>query len=486
MSAELYFSWRIARAVALVAAAIALMITAAGTVFARDMVDPWLVRPPVLDTGVILPGDDGVVPCALTYDPGAVLTLPFAVDLALCQNASTKSAWASIKVQSAALGEARAAYLPTINGSFSRVLDHTTYPNSNFPSTTLKSNTMYGNLSWRLFDFGGRDASNRSAAALLEAALANNDAVLQKTLTLVIGAYSDAQSALVTLQIRRKNEDLAQQTVQAAQRREKRGFGSQSDTLQAMTALAKATLGRGRADGDYRKALAVLIYMTGLPAGTPLSLPDDLQDEIAHVREDLNDWLSQAQAHHPAIIAAKAQLTSAQERVKVVRSEGLPTLDMTASFYQNGRPNQGLTPSSTREALIGIAVNIPLFDGFSNTYKVRGAQAQVEQKRAEFDDVQRQTLMDVVKSHADATMALTNLEASRNLLETAQAALKSVQRKFDLGAADILEMLNSQSALLDAQQERIRCQVDWRAARLRLLASAGMLGRSGVVGGTPR
>ncbi len=429
---------------------------------------------------MILPGDDSVVACAPEYDAAMALTLPIAVDLALCQNASTKSAWASIKLQSAALGEARAAYLPTINGSLSRVLDHTTYPNSNFSSTTLKSNTMYGNLSWRLFDFGGRDASNRSAAALLEAALANHDAVLQKTLIMVIGAYSDAQSAWVTWQIRKKNEELAQQTVQAAQRREKRGFGSQSDTLQAMTAQARATLGKSRADGDYKKALAVLIYTTGLPANTSLFLPDDLQDTVQHVREDLNDWLLQAQVHHPAIIAAKAQLSSAQERIKVVRSEGLPTLDLTASLYQNGRPNQGLTPASTREALIGIAVNIPLFDGFSNTYKVRGAQAQVEQKQAELEDVQRQTLMEVVKSHADAAMALNNLEASRNLLETAQAALQSVQRKFDVGAADILEMLNSQSALLDAQQERIRCQVDWRAARLRLLASAGVLGRAGI------
>jgi len=34
--------------------------------------------------------------------------------------------------------------------------------------------------------------------------------------------------------------------------------------------------------------------------------------------------------------------------------------------------------------------------------------------------------------------------------------------------------------LSDAQQERIRCLADWRGARLRLLASAGGLGRVGV------
>ncbi|MNF13342.1 hypothetical protein D3C80_2151500 [compost metagenome] len=57
-----------------------------------------------------------------------------------------------------------------------------------------------------------------------------------------------------------------------------------------------------------------------------------------------------------------------------------------------------------------------------------------------------------------------------------------MQRKFGRGAADILEMLNTQSALLEAQQERIRCQAEWRSARLRLLASAGVLGREAIAG----
>lgn len=51
-----------------------------------------------------------------------------------------------------------------------------------------------------------------------------------------------------------------------------------------------------------------------------------------------------------------------------------------------------------------------------------------------------------------------------------------MHRKFDRGAADILEILSTQSALADAWLERIRCQADWRSARLRLVASAGGLG----------
>lgn len=45
---------------------------------------------------------------------------------------------------------------------------------------------------------------------------------------------------------------------------------------------------------------------------------------------------------------------------------------------------------------------------------------------------------------------------------------------------DILEFLNTQAAMSDAKQERIRCQDEWRSAWLRLLASVELLGRETV------
>jgi outer membrane protein len=58
---------------------------------------------------------------------------------------------------------------------------------------------------------------------------------------------------------------------------------------------------------------------------------------------------------------------------------------------------------------------------------------------------------------------------------------KELKRELAFGfGRRILEMLNTQSALADAQMEHIRCQADWNSARLRLLASAGKMGRASV------
>lgn len=437
--------------------------------------DPLQTSP--VSNDIFLPGDDAPVPCPAKKDFSRPLALSEAADLALCNNPQIRSAWAEIRIQSAAKGEARAAYFPVISGSFNRMNDRTRYPGSNIQPTNLSSNTTYGLLSWRIFDFGARDANLQAADELLAAALDNRDAALQRILSAVVEAYFDAQTAKAVSRAKEKNEDIARSTLDAAKRRETKGVGSRSDTLQAATALAKAILERNRAKGAYRKTLSVLAYQMGAPADVTIILAEDLADHASENVEELKHWLEIAILHHPGIAAARAQLAAAEQKVVSVRSEGMPTIDFTGNYYRNGRPNQGLTPAHTEESTLGITITIPLFDGFSRTYKVKGAQAQKEQREADLRDAKNRIVLEVVKSYADASTALSDLDASESFLSAAQESLDGMQRRFDRGAADILELLSAQAALADAEQERVRSLAEWRSARFRLLASSGLLGR---------
>ena len=129
---------------------------------------------------------------------------------------------------------------------------------------------------------------------------------------------------------------------------------------------------------------------------------------------------------------------------------------------------------------VGFTLNVPLFEGFARTYKLRGAQAQSEQSEAQLQDIELQVLMEVVKAHADAQSSFESLHASQKLLSASEAAVQSSHKRYEKGAADILELLSTQSALAEAQQERVRCLSDWRSARLRLMSSAGVLGKGGL------
>ncbi len=439
--------------------------------------DPLSVEPPVLHTGQHFSGETEPIPCPSNVDLTQTLALGDAVDVALCNNAQLKEAWAEIKIQSGALGETRATFLPTLTGTFSPLNSTTQYPAYPSANTSAWGHATYLGLNWRLFDFGARLDNLESSNQLLVAALAGNDATMQKVLVSVIGGYFDAMTSLAAMQARTDATRLAEETLAATHRREARGVASIDDTLQAQTALAKARLAEQRAVGDYRKSIAVLVYAMGLNQDIEIHLPENVDAPQPQTIGDLKNWLAEAEKSHPAILAAEAKLKAAQAKIASVRAEGLPTVDFTYNFYQNGYPNQGLQTTASNTTTFGLVLTIPFFDGFAHTYKVRGAQAQAEQSAAQLQDTEQQILSEVVKAHADAMSSLNNLTASEDLLEAAQASVASSRKRYDRGAADILELLSAQAALADARQERIRCLAEWQAARLKLLASAGILGR---------
>ena len=442
--------------------------------------DPLRTTPDVINKGVILPGDSAPLPSSVQKDLSQPLTLSEAVDLALSNNQKIKSAWADIKIQAGTLGEAYAAYLPTVTGAINWTKDKIDYSNSKYTSTSTDGFTYDVSGTLRLLDFGGRTANRRASENLLAAALATHDATMQDALNEVIQNYFDAMTANASIKTKSINEQIAQDTLNSAKVREAKGVVSQSDTLRATTALARASLDKNRAYGDYQKTLAVLGRILGLPGSAQILLPKDMEQKDGTESKELALWLEEAQKIHPAIIAAKKQLEAAEQQVVVTKSAGLPTVNMSGSFYQNSSPGTALTATDTNEYTLTFKLTVPLFDGFASTYKLRGAQAQVEKKAAALVDTERQVAMGIIKAYADATSTLRNLESSATLLESAQSALTVSQRKYDKGAADITELLSTQAALADAWNERVRCLAEWNSARLRLLANAGKMGRFAV------
>lgn len=450
-----------------------------GCVVPAQAFDPLMTRPEVLDHGVILPGDSGQAACPVVKDFAQPLSLSEAVDLALCNNPQLRASWAAIKQQADFLGEARAAYLPTLNGSLNRTRDEIHASGAN--KTEVTQNTGQAGLTWRLLDFGGRSAGHEAAKNLLAAAMASHDATLQKLLAAVIQAYHDALTSRAVLRAKEEALAIAGNTLKSAQSRESKGAASRSDALQAGTVKAKVGLERNRAQGEYDKSLSVLRYVLGVIDQSTIFLPPEVEEAPSESNAKLlQDWLEEARSHHPAIIAARSQLEASRERVTVARSAALPSLNLSANYYRNTRPGDAVTSSDTRETTAGLVVSVPIFEGFASTYRVQEAQAQVEQQEATLADTEQQIAMAVVKAHADATAALANLDASATLLKAAQESLEVSQRKYFLGAADVTELLNVQNALADAHLERIRSLAEWRSARLRLAASAGQMGRDGV------
>lgn len=443
--------------------------------------DPLLAIPDELETGVPLPDETMPPSCDGQANAPSPLTLKAAVVLALCNNPQIRIAWSNVGAQAAALGEARAAWMPTLSAGVGRLRDTNRYSGGTIEAQTVERSMANASFNWRVLDFGGRSANHRAAESQLAAALAGHDAARQKILLAVVQAYHDALAARAAATARSEQEALSSQTLALARRLEAKGAGTRGETQQAAMAHARAILECSRADATSRKAVAQLMYAMGMNMNTAtvpeLAGDPEAADGSLERLEPLNHWQEVARTRHPAIVAARSQLDAARTKIDAIGAEGLPTLDFSANRYRNGRPGQTLPLWSTQETTIGLTLNIPLFEGFSRTYKELGQQAQASAKEAELSDAMLQVSLEIARAHADAQAAQRNLDASVQLLDAATEAQASARRKFEQRAGNLGELINLQSALSEARQERIRCLAEWRSARLRLMAGAGILGK---------
>ncbi|MGO0788779.1 TolC family protein [Herbaspirillum seropedicae] len=442
--------------------------------------DPLLVMPPIIDVSIQLPNDSSRIVCDEVKTIGTrPVSLGEAIYIAICRSPRVRARWSEINVQAAAVGESAAPLLPSITGTLSRINDKTeTSTSLGEGSNSGKSNTAYLGLSYRLFDFGARTANLDVNRKLLRAAYISRDAIVQRVIEDVVQGYFDVSNARTLLAAKLRDVELASRTVEVARRREASGSGANYETLQAETALAKILLEKIRAQAELRRASASLMYALG-------TFEDDI--EIKDVEEAPGGnlltkqfYVQLAHEFHPALLSARAEIESAKRRIDAINAEGKPSLDFNSNFYKNGRPGQSISSVDTKETTVGVSLNIPIFDGFANNYKLVGARAQFEKKESELADTEQQITRDVLKAYADAVSSNDGFDAARVLLTKAQKAMESSARRFKSGIADVVEVLNTQTALIDAEQIYFKSMSDMRSGRLKLTISVGQAGLPGV------
>ncbi|MFM0168453.1 TolC family protein [Paraburkholderia sediminicola] len=416
----------------------------------------------------------------------APLHLAEAVNRALCENPKTREAWANVKVQAAAVGVAKSAYLPNLTANLQDVRDHAVTDVSGYPrlSSANRSTVYSGSISanWVLFDFGGRKAALANSQALLAAARANQDATLQTVFSTVATDYYAAQAAAGKLALAEDTERIAHDSFTAASARVTHGVAAISDQLQAQTSYAQATFNRAKAEGDLQAALGTLAADMFLSPDQPVTMPA-AEDGVVPDQDftaSISSMIEEAQTIHPAIAAARAKLDAAIASEQQTRAEGLPNLSLIAKYSQNNQPaslglGQPEFAATGRDWYVGVQLQIPLFEGLSRTYKVREAQAQTEVQADTLDEARQQVGLDVWKSYQALQTNIQSVGNTATLKQLAQRSFEVARRRYAAGVGSILELLTAQKALSDAKQQRIQALTDWRAARLQLAAKMGRL-----------
>ncbi|SFJ42470.1 TolC family protein [Paraburkholderia megapolitana] len=424
--------------------------------------------------------------CMDTSQGDGPVTFRDALDRSLCNDPKVRGAWQDIKEKAAELGQAKAAYLPTITANYQGIDDDSTTDVHNHPTLSSSSHsfiqTVNATADLVIWDFGSRAAASRAAREMILSATATYRAALQTAVTTVAKDYYAALGAASQADATRKAMDAARETSLAATMRVEHGAAPISDRLQADTSLQEAVYASQKADSDFRAAKGVLALDMGVDPSIPYRLPDIA--EMNHLSgfggASVRDLLQEAEDSDPNIASAVAALNAAEAQVDKAKADGLPTVSLTTKYTRNNQPaSLGLGipefPATGRDWYVGVQVRVPIFDGFSRTYQIREAQAKVAEQEESVRDARKQVAVGVWTDYEAVIASEDNVESTRRLLSIADQSFDAANRRYRVGAGSILEVLNAQSALARAQKEHVASLADFATATLTLAAKLGRL-----------
>jgi outer membrane protein len=418
-------------------------------------------------------------PCKLPALGSEPLTLPDVVERALCNNPQTRQAWANALANAALVGASQSAYLPTITASAAASRNRTSGGGAvaGGDTTNYTQRSAALSLSYVLYDFGQRAATLENARQVLAAANASQDATVQGVFLAAVQAYYQLFASEVAAQAALESEKSAREAFNAAQAKYSVGVGTPADKLQAQTAYSQAALNRIQAEGNARTAAGVLANVMGLEANQPLRVsPPAAPTADASFERDLNQLIAEARRSRPDLAAAEAQVRAARANVDAVSASGMPTFSLTSNWNYT---NSGISDPFHSTAL-GVVVNVPLFSGFNTTYRVRAAEAQVDARLAQRDQLSQQVSLDVWKAYQTLTTATQAVRSSADLLASALQSERAALGRYKAGVGSILDLLSAQAALASARQQEVQARYNWYIAKASLAQAMGQLDFSAV------
>ena len=330
---------------------------------------------------------------------------------------------------------------------------------------------IYRPAAWAAYRQGGR---------LLQQAAAQYEAAEHDLLVRVSQAYFDVltsedNSELVQTQKKAVSEQLA-----SAQRNFEVGTATITGVRDAQARFDLANAQAIAAENELRTKRLALNMVVGLSDAKPKRLAKSTV-LVEPPKEDVNAWVSQAQASSPAVRQAQLAVEVADYEMDKATAVHKPTLDaqMTYGRTENLKgtyvSSYSAYPLTTWNPSVGLVLNVPLFAGFSGVYKVKEAIALKDKAQSDLENARRGTEQATRNTYFGLLAGLSQVKAYEAAEASSQSALDANKLGYSVGVNINIDVLNSQSQLYQTKRDLAKARYDVLVTNLKLRQAAGTL-----------
>ncbi|MFN0038482.1 MAG: TolC family outer membrane protein [Burkholderiales bacterium] len=232
------------------------------------------------------------------------------------------------------------------------------------------------------------------------------------------------------------------------------------------------------AQNDLEVKLRSLEQIVGKPVSEPvgLRLPISLSPPTP---ANMEAWVEQAYQSSLQVALAQQNLELSTQELKKADAGHGPTLDAVGSLNHTYASSsaQGIG-SEIQSLVVGVRLNIPLYEGGAVNSRVREAAANQERARQDLVNVRRSVALATRQAYLGVTSGLAQVVAFEQAVASTRLQRESTKLGQEVGVRTAVDVLNADQQLAEAQRNLAQSLYGSIVNQLKLKAAVGKLAES--------
>jgi outer membrane protein len=247
---------------------------------------------------------------------------------------------------------------------------------------------------------------------------------------------------------------------------------SRADLLRVESQEAQAEQVVDQLENLARLREEQLRLLIGAPAAEPLAIGEDIRGEVAApgAAAALDDLMGAARQQRLELKAIDTAIQANERQRSAEKANLLPRVSAFASAdYAN--PNQRVFPQADKFELtwsVGAQLTWTLNDALMSRTTDRRLRAEADQLRADRDNVERGTRLEVLAAQQAVALAQHALATSQKGLLAAEEGYRVRRELLNAERATAVELVDAETELTRARITALNARVDLRVARAQL------------------
>lgn len=337
----------------------------------------------------------------------------------------------------------------------------------------LKSHRWQAVLTQPIFRFDRFFQLKRSKNIRAQAA-AQFAADQQELIIRVSDSYFNILSAEDRLSAARAERDAVKRQLEQVQQRFDVGLVAITDLLESTAAFDSSTVNVIEAEGAHMIAFETLLRLTDDPLDKILSLSADFAVEYPEPIDE-EAWVKAALERNFDLLAAREGVNAARRNLTIARSGHLPTIDASATF-NHSVSEQLPIDSKFDDKIVAVQITIPIFSSGATRSRSKEAGYLLTESQRNFDLTQRTVVETTRNLYSAITTDVARVKARKRGIESSQSALDATETGYEVGTRNIVDVLQAQQRLFQAQFLYANARYQYIKDVLRLKQVSGALG----------